>query len=57
MLRQNFIKLVPKNVIKFAKGSLINIFQDSFNKILSQQLSHDRSCICLTFLWVSAIVF
>ena len=25
------------------KGSLNNIFQDSFNKILSQQLTHDRS--------------
>ena len=28
-----------------AKGSLNNIFQDSFNKILSQQLTHDRSYI------------
>ena len=27
---------------KLAKGSLYNIFQDSFNKILSQQLTHDR---------------
>ena len=27
-----------KNVIKLAKGSLNNIFQDSFNNILSQQL-------------------
>ena len=25
------------------KGSLNNILQDSFNKILSQQLTHDRS--------------
>ena len=32
-----------KNVIKLAKGSLNNIYQDSFNKILSQQLTHDRS--------------
>ena len=32
-----------KNVIKLAKGSLNNIFQDSFNKILSHQLTHDRS--------------
>ena len=38
-----FIKLVLKNVIKLAKGSLNNIFQDSFNKISSQQLTHDRS--------------
>ena len=34
-----------KNVIKLAKGSLNNIFQDSFNKILSQQITHDRSYI------------
>ena len=40
-----FIKLVLKNVIKLAKGSLNNISQDSFNKILSQQLTHDRSYI------------
>ena len=39
----NFIKLVLKNVIKLAKGSLNNIFQDSFNIILSQQFTHDRS--------------
>ena len=32
-----------KNVIKLAKGSFNNIFQDSLNKILSQQLTHDRS--------------
>ena len=25
-----------------AKGSLNNIFQDSFDKILSQQLTHDK---------------
>ena len=34
-----------KSVIKLAKGSLINIFQDPFNKLLSQQLTHDRSDI------------
>ena len=28
-----------------AKGSLNNIFQNLFNKILSQQLTHDRSYI------------
>ena len=28
-----------------AKGSLNSIFQDSINKILSQQLTHDRSYI------------
>ena len=38
-----FIKLALKNVIKLAKGSLDNNFQDSFNKILSQQLTPDRS--------------
>ena len=38
-----FIKLVLKNVIELTKGSLKNIFQDLFNKILSQQLTHDRS--------------
>ena len=32
-----------KNVIELAKGSLNNFFQDSFNEILSQQLTHDRS--------------
>ena len=41
----DFIKLVLKNVIKLAKGSLKNIFQDSFNIISSQQLTHDRSYI------------
>ena len=30
---------------KLAKGSLDNIFQDSFSKILSQQITHDRSYI------------
>ena len=40
-----FITLVLKNVIKLAKGLLNNIFQDSFNKILSQQLTHNRSYI------------
>ena len=34
-----------KNVTKLAKGSLNNIFQDSFNKILCQQLTHDGSYI------------
>ena len=42
---KNVIKLVLKNVIKLAKGSLNNIFQDSYNKILSQQLTRDRSYI------------
>ena len=36
---------VLKNVITLAKGSLNNIFQDSFNKNLSQQLIHNRSYI------------
>ena len=39
----NFIKLVLKNVIKRAFGELNNIFQDSFNKILFQPLTYDRS--------------
>ena len=34
------MKLVLKNFIKGAKGSLNNIFQDSFDKILSQQLTY-----------------
>ena len=42
---KNYIKLVLKNVIKRASGELNNIFQDSFNIILSQQLTHDRSYI------------
>ena len=41
-----------KNVIKGAKGSLNNIFQDSFNKISFHRLTHDRSIcyilVCLT---------
>ena len=32
---------------KLAKGSLNNIFQDSFNKTLSQQLTHDRSYVSI----------
>ena len=36
LLWYNFIKLVLKNVTKLDKGSLNNIFQDSFNKISSQ---------------------
>ena len=28
--------------MKLAKGALNNIFQDSFNKNSSQQLTHDR---------------
>ena len=42
---KKFIKLVLKNVIKLIHGLLNNIFQDSFNTILSQQLTHDRSYI------------
>ena len=40
-----FIKLVLKYVMKLAKSSLNNIFQNLFNKILSQQLTDDRSYI------------
>ena len=39
-----------KNVIKLAKGSLNNIFQDSSNIILSQQLTHDRSYISVIYI-------
>ena len=39
------MKLVPENVIKLARGSLNNIFKDSFHEILSEQLTHDRSYI------------
>ena len=38
-----FIKLILKKDIKLATGSLNNIFQDLFNKILCQQSTHDRS--------------
>ena len=42
---KKIIKLKLKNVNKIAKSSLNNIFQDSSIKILSQKLTHDRSCI------------
>ena len=42
---KKIMKVVLKNVIKLDKGSLKNILQDSFNKILSQKLTHDRSYI------------
>ena len=42
---REWVKLVLKNVIKLAKDSLNNIFQNSFNTILSQQLSHVTSYI------------
>ena len=45
LLRYVFINPDLKNVTKLVKGSLHNIGQDSFNKILSQQLTHDRSYI------------
>ena len=37
LLKKDFIKRVLKNVIKRAFGELNNIFQDEFNKMLSQQ--------------------
>ena len=40
-----------KNVIKLAKGSFNNIFQDSFNKTLSEQLTHDRSYISHNYIY------
>ena len=47
----SYLKLSIKNVIKLAKGSLNNIFQDSFNKIKSQQLTHDRAFMYETELY------
>ena len=48
---KSFIKRALKNVIyePLAKGSLTTFFQGWFNKILSQQLSHDRSYISLFY--------
>ena len=45
---KTFIKLVLKNVIKLSKRLLNHFFQDSFNRILSQQLTPDRSYISYT---------
>ena len=45
MIKKCDIKLALKNLIKLAKGSLDNIFQDSFNEIVSQQLTQNRSYI------------
>ena len=49
----NLIRLIQlcdkKNLTFSAKGSLNNIFQDSFNIILSQQLTHDRSYISINW--------
>ena len=36
------MKRVSKNVIKQAFDELINIFQDEFNKVLSQQSTNAR---------------
>ena len=38
----NYIKRVLENVIKPAFGELYNVFQDEFNKILSQQSTNVR---------------
>ena len=40
-----FVDCCDKILLNSFKGSLTNIFQDSFNKILSQQLTHDRLMI------------
>ena len=40
-----FVDCCDKIVSNSSFGELNNSFQDSFNKILSQQLIHDRSCI------------
>ena len=42
IIRQIYSQLT----LSIAKGSLNIIFQDSFNTILSQQLTHDRFYIC-----------
>ena len=44
---KNFIKRVLKNVIKRAFGELNNVFQDEFNKILSQQSTNVRFFLSL----------
>ena len=52
-LLRYFIKRVLENVIKRAKGSLNNIFQDKFNKILSQQSTDVR--FFLSHNWIKRI--
>ena len=44
-----------KNVIELAKGSLNNVFQGSFHKTLSQQLTHDRSYMSVAFFFHSLV--
>ena len=48
------VKLILKNV-KLGKGLLNNIFQDLFNKILSQKLTHDKSNISLLLLKIFTV--
>ena len=59
------LNLSWKKLIKLAKGPLSNIFQDWFNKILSQQLTHDRSYISqqstnaiffLSYNWIKLVI-
>ena len=47
------MKLVLENVIKRAFGELNNIFQDEFNKILSQQSTNVS--FFLTHNWIQCI--
>ena len=53
LLRWNFIKRVLKNVINRAFGKLNNIFQDEFNKTLSQQATNVR--FFLSYNWIQQI--
>ena len=44
-------KTCPKKIfLRSPKACLITFFKDIFNKILSQQLTHDRFCIALLLL-------
>ena len=52
-MRYDFIKRVLENVIKRAFGELNNIFQDEFNKILSQQQTNVR--FFLSHKWIQQI--
>ena len=36
---------ILKNIVNLPRCSFNNIFQDSFNTILSQQLTHERPCM------------
>ena len=56
-----FIKLALKNGIKLAKGLRSNIFQDSFDEILSQQLTNPLQILYVpskaNFIFLSKTIF